>query len=201
MPVDIATVLSTAHKVYGLYAALKSFMEDEMATFLRDMGERQFDAAVQHLENGTTTPERMSDYTLQAIGSFEDAYRTFEASAPKDFRARARSLLSPVPAQEQSSAYAKACATVLLQSMCYKYLQDEQNANVYLDKAGQFFEKYAKAEKTVLYNREMGQVLTYKSEKYGALIKNQPIPSSADIKSAIDRKIDGQRKQLKALSS
>jgi hypothetical protein len=199
VPVDIAIVLSTARQVYGLYSTLKFFVEDEMATFLRDMGERQFDAAVQHLENGTRAPERMSDYTLLAIHSFEDAYRTFEASAPTGFRAGARSLLSPV-AQEQSSAYGKACAAVLFQSMCYKYLQDEANAKVYLGKAEQFFEKYAKAEKTVLYNRERAAVLMYQSRKYGPLIKNQPVPSIADTKAAVDREIDAQRKQLEALS-
>ena len=56
MAVDIVLVLSKAYQVYGLYNTLKSFMEDEMATFLHNMGERQFAAAVQHLENGTREP-------------------------------------------------------------------------------------------------------------------------------------------------
>jgi hypothetical protein len=114
MPVHIMAVLGTARQVYGVYTTLKSFVEDEMATFLRDMGERQFDAAVQHLENGTRTPAMMSDYALLAIGDLENAYRTFEASAPRGFRLRIRSALGPYAMEERATAYEKACATVLL---------------------------------------------------------------------------------------
>jgi hypothetical protein len=83
--------------------------------------------------------------------------------------------------------------------MCYKYLKDENNAKVYLGKAGQFFELYAKAEKTVLYDAEKATRSMYQSRKYGPLIK-KPLPPIADAKAAIDQQIDAQRKQLEALS-
>lgn len=199
MPVHILAVLGAARQVYGVYTTLKSFVEDEMATFLHDMGERQFDAAVQHLENGTRTPAMMSDYTLLAIGDLENAYRTFEASAPRGFRFFGQSVLGLNAMEERATAYEKACATVLLQSMCYKYRKDENNAKLYLDKAGQFFEEYAEARATVLFNKEKGQALMSYSDKYGSWRKKVKMPSDNEIRTPIDRLIDNERKQLKAL--
>ena len=195
MPVHIMAVLGTARQVYGVYTTLKSFVEDDMAAFLRAMGERQFDAAVQHLENGTRTPTMMSDYTLLAIGDLESAYRAFEASAPRGFRLRVRSAAM----EERATAYEKACATVLLQSMCYKYRKDENNAKLYLDKAGQFFEEYAEARATVLFNKEMGQALMNYSDKFGGLRRKIKMPSDNEIREPIDRLINAEREQLKAL--
>jgi hypothetical protein len=200
MPVHIMAVLGTARQVCGVYTTLKSFVEDEMATFLRDMGERQFDAAVQHLENGTRTPAMMSDYALLAIGDLENAYRTFEASAPRGFRLRIRSALGPYAMEERATAYEKACATVLLQSMCYKYRKDENNAKLYIDKAGQFFEMYAEARATVLFNKEKGKALEYFSEKHGPLVQKGKMPSDDEIRAPINRAINAERKQLEALS-
>jgi len=196
MPVHIMAVLGTAGQVYGVYTTLKSFVEDEMATFLRDMGERQFDAAVQHLENGTRTPAMMSEYTLLAIGDLENAYRTFEASVPRGFRLRVRSALGPYAMEERAAAYEKACATVLLQSICYKYRKDENNAKLYLDKAKQFFEEYAEARATVFLNRE----ITYYSDKDGPLVRRGKMPSGDEIRAPIDRVINAERRRLEALS-
>jgi len=199
MPVHIMAVVGTVRQAYSAYTTLKSFVEDEMATFLRDMGERQFAAAAQHLENGTRTPAMMGDYTLLAIGDLENAYRTFEASAPRGFRLRVRSALSPSAMEERAAAYEKACAAVLLQSMCYKYRKDDNNARFYLDKARQFFEEYAKAKATVLFNREKGQALAYYSEKYGPLVQRGKMPSDDELRAPIDRMINAERKQLQAL--
>jgi hypothetical protein len=196
MPADLMIVLSTARQVYGVYSTLKSFMEDEMATFLHDMGERQYDAAVAHLENGTRTPERMNDYVLLAIGDLENAYRTFEASAPRGFRLRVRKHVIGSGDEKQARAYGKACATILLQSMCYKYLKDENNAKAYLNKAKQFFEEYAEAEKAILYTREINWKLN--------LVENERdvsnLPSNDEIRIAIDQKMDERRKKLEAIS-
>jgi hypothetical protein len=142
----------------------------------------------------------MSDYTLLAIDDLENAYRTFEASAPRGFRLRVRSALGPYAMEERAAAYEKACATVLLQSMCYKYRKDENNAKFYLDKAMQFFKEYAEARATVLFNKEKGQVLTYYSDKYGPLVQRGKMPSDDEIRAPIDRVINAERKQLEALS-
>lgn len=200
MPVHMMAVLGTVRQMYGVYTTLKSFVEDEMASFLRDMGEAQFNAAVQHLENGTRTPAKMSDYTLLAIGDLENAYRAFEASAPRGFRLRVRIALGPHAMEERAAAYEKACATVLLQSMCYKYLKDENNAKFYLDKAKQFFEEYAEARATVLFNKAQAEALEYYSFKDGPLIRREKMPSNAKIRAPIDRMINDERKQLEALS-
>jgi hypothetical protein len=196
MPADIVIVLNTVRQVYGVYNTLKSFMEDEMATFLHDMGERQFDAAVAHLENGARTPERMNDYVLLAIGDLENAYRTFEASAPTGFRVWVRKHVWGPGPEERARAYSNACATVLLQSMCYKYLKDENNARAYLNKAKQFFDEYAEAQKIILYHREIGQHLMLIEN--GRDISN--LPSNDEIRRAIDHEMDGRRKELEALS-
>ena len=139
----------------------------------------------------------MNDYMLLAIGNLEDAYRTFEASAPRDFRLLVRKHVLGTGAEERARAYNKVCATVLLQSMCYKYLQDEKNAEMYLNKARQFFEEYAEAEKTALYNREVGRFATLNSKKMGFPPKHIPYDA---IRRAIDQKIDDSRKMLEAIS-
>jgi len=102
--------------------------------------------------------------------------------------------------EERATAYEKACATVLLQSMCYKYRKDENNAKLYLDKAKQFFEDYAEARATVLFNKEKGQALEYYSAKYGPLVRKGKMPSDDEIRAPIDRVINAEREQLEALS-
>jgi len=110
------------------------------------------------------------------------------------------SALGPYAMEERATAYEKACATVLLQSMCYKYRKDENNAKLYLDKAKQFFEDYAEARATVLFNKEKGQALEYYSAKYGPLVRKGKMPSDDEIRAPIDRVINAEREQLEALS-
>lgn len=86
MSADIVVVFNKAYQVYGYYKTLKSFVENEMGTFLQKMGEIQFSSAIQHLENATRSSERRNDYILIAIGDLENAYREFEASAPSGFK-------------------------------------------------------------------------------------------------------------------
>jgi hypothetical protein len=196
MPADLVVVLGVARQVYGAYGTLKSFVEDEMATFLRDMGERQYDAAVAHLENGTRTPERMNDYTLLAIDNLENAYRTLVASEPTGFRLWARKHVIGAGSDKRAGTYSKACATALLQSMCYRYLKDENNARVYLDKAKKFFEEYAEAASIIEYrhaiNRKLGLVEAERD------VSN--LPSNDEIRMEIYQRMDEKRKALEALS-
>lgn len=62
---------------------LKSFVENQMVSFLGNMGEIQYASTIQHLENSQRTPTKRKDYVLLAIGDLENAYRQFDASAPK----------------------------------------------------------------------------------------------------------------------
>lgn len=198
MSVSMRLVLEKASSVDGYSQTLSSFVENQMAAFLKSMREIQYHSAIQHLKDGKRTPGKRKEYVLLAIGDLENAYRAFEASAPKGLqRFLKEHLLSCIfeGHKERSKAYERACATVLLQSMCYTYVGDSANSKVSLKKARDFFERYVEAEKRAFVKKHTTVVPGL--PRYSAT-KRYP-PSETLIKE-FDERINGYRKKLEALA-
>jgi hypothetical protein len=121
---------------------IREIVEDQMGDFLTLVGDTNFAAAIQHINNSRIADHSPEAELVLAVGDLEDAYQAYLKAARE--RLIDRILLSRfIPTlSKRMERYEKMCSCALCLSMLYKRLDQTQLLEEYLKKTVGTFQIY-----------------------------------------------------------
>jgi hypothetical protein len=140
MSVELLQCFTTLKSGVETLTGLRDFVEDQLASFLHEVGLTQFNAALRALSDASKGRDIRREVE-SAITHLRSAYYTFLRAGESTWFKRIVS--SFWGTQNRPNSYKDACLSCILIAICYKYLQENSLVQDYLSDAKKCFSNYS----------------------------------------------------------
>nr|WP_320010570.1 hypothetical protein [uncultured Desulfobulbus sp.] len=145
MALEYAIILKQLLQVTKSINLVNHFAEDQLVSFLREIGYQEYRVAIRLLEDSRQSNRPVREIEL-AVGKLQLALERFMSTVSDDWLRKFGDFLAVMTLRgglRQIKGYKKASETSLIISMCYCYLGAEKLSRKYGEIALECFEKYA----------------------------------------------------------